>query len=416
MQETIAQGARRGSAREIARPLLSDELRGQVTATARKLLQYCQSRSWAGIDPYDALNSRLLAAASVLNRRSTRLAFTQLLKRSPVNLRPLLMIPGTENPKALALFLAATVHYPKLAGTEESAAIVSHLKDRIQALRSPRMPYWCWGYSFPWQTRTVLVPAAAPNLVCTTFVANALLDVYDRSGDTDCLEMGLSAAEYLLRDLFRTESAGVAGFAYPLPDASVHTHNANFLAAGLLSRAYRRTRAAEFREAALKAARYSCSRQQPDGSWMYGEGRRQQWIDNFHTGYNLGALKQLGRDLETDEFRDSVSRGFDFYRKHFFREDGAVCYYADRPYPVDSHCVAQSLITLTQFADERPDVLRVLPVVFAWTMRHLWDSRGFFYYRVHRVGTVKTPYMRWCQAWMLLALTAMLSRSEAPLK
>ena len=413
MHATVAPGALRSSGGDMARPLLTDGMREQAAAAARNLLHYCRSRNWTGIDPYDALNSRLFAGGFLLNGRPARLAFTQLLKRSPVNLRPLFRIPETQNPKALALFLAATVQYPKLAGDHESAAIVRQLKDRIQALRSPGMSYWCWGYSFPWQTRTILVPAAAPNLVCTTFVANALLDVHERHGDTDCLEMGLSAAEYLLRDLFRTEGPSVAGFAYPLPSASIHTHNANFLAAALLGRAYKRTGSAEFRDAALKAARYSANCQRPDGSWAYGEARRQQWIDNFHTGYNLCALKQLGRDLETDEFRDCVSRGFDFYWNHFFRENGAVCYYADRPYPIDSHCVAQSLITFMQFAHERPDVLKIVPLVFAWTMQHLWDSRGFFYYRVHRIGTVKTSYMRWCQAWMLLALTTMLSHSEA---
>ena len=395
--------------------MLPDTLHEQAAVAAGKLLHYCRSRHWAGIDPYDALNSGLFPKGPVLNRRLTRLAFTQLLKRSPVSLRPLLGIPETENPKALALFLAATVQYPKLTGDEESATIVRQLKDRILALRSPGTPYWCWGYSFPWQTRTVLVPAGAPNLVCTAFVANALLDVHERYGDTDCLGAGLSAAEYLLRGLFRTEGPAVAGFAYPVPGASVHTHNANLLAAALLGRAYRGTRSAEFRDAALSAARYSCSRQRPDGSWAYGEGRRQQWIDNFHTGYNLCALKELGRDLGTDEFQDCVRLGFDFYRVHFFRETGAVCYYADRSYPIDSHCVAQSLITLLQFAAERPDVLDLVPVVFRWTMKHLWDSRGFFYYRVHRLGTVRTSYMRWSQAWMLLALTSMLRRCETPI-
>jgi len=416
MLETPAPDALRGTIRNRARSPLPDGTREQAAAAAKSLLRYCRSRNWSGIDPYDALNSRLFADGSVVNNHFARLAFTQLFKRIPINLRPLFRIPGTQNPKALALFLSATVECPKLAGDQESAAIIRQLKESIQALRSPGMPHWCWGYSFPWQTRTVLVPAAAPNLVCTTFVANALFDVHERYGDTDCLEMGLSAAEYLVSDLFRTEGPSVAGFAYPLPNASIHTHNANFLASALLARAYKRTGSAEFRDAALKATRYSCSRQWPDGSWLYGEGRRQHWVDNFHTGYNLCALKQIGRDLQTDEFRDCVNRGFDFYRAHFFRDDGAVCYFADRPYPIDSHCVAQSLITLMQFAPEHPDVLAVVPAVFSWARQHLWDSHGFFYYRVYRFGTVKTSYMRWCQAWMLLALTTMLSHSEAPIE
>ena len=34
----------------------------------------------------------------------------------------------------------------------------------------------------------------------------------------------------------------------------------------------------------------------------------------------------------------------------------------------------------------------------------MWDERGFFYYRVLRGLTIRTPYMRWSQAWMLFAL------------
>ena len=42
--------------------------------------------------------------------------------------------------------------------------------------------------------------------------------------------------------------------------------------------------------------------------------------------------------------------------------------------------------------------------VLDWAMKHMWDERGFFYYRVLRFGTIRTSYMRWSQAWMLLAL------------
>ena len=39
----------------------------------------------------------------------------------------------------------------------------------------------------------------------------------------------------------------------------------------------------------------------------------------------------------------------------------------------------------------------------------MWDERGFFYYRVLRFGTIRTSYMRWSQAWMLLALATLLA-------
>jgi hypothetical protein len=44
-------------------------------------------------------------------------------------------------------------------------------------------------------------------------------------------------------------------------------------------------------------------------------------------------------------------------------------------------------------------------------MNNLWDDRGFFYYRVLRLGKVRTSYMRWSQAWMLLALAELMRAS-----
>jgi hypothetical protein len=54
--------------------------------------------------------------------------------------------------------------------------------------------------------------------------------------------------------------------------------------------------------------------------------------------------------------------------------------------------------------------------VLGWAMKHMWDSRGFFYYRVLRSCTIRTSYMRWSQAWMLLALSALLCESGQEMK
>jgi hypothetical protein len=37
----------------------------------------------------------------------------------------------------------------------------------------------------------------------------------------------------------------------------------------------------------------------------------------------------------------------------------------------------------------------------------MWDEAGYFYYRKHQVMTIRTPYMRWSQAWMTLALATL---------
>jgi hypothetical protein len=385
-----------------------------IRVAAQKLLVYCRANEWAGYDPYDALNSRLFDVVPMLHRRIPRLVLTQALKRLPVNVRPLLAIPKTQNPKALALFLSAFIKLSRMGveDQQELQELIAFMIERLSALRSAGVAYSCWGYSFPWQTRTIVVPLGAPNLVCTTFVANALLDVYDYCRDSQCLNMALSAAEYILNELYWTEGS-VASFSYPLPSVRSEVHNANFLAAALLGRAYCRTSDKKFLLPALQVARCSAMKQQADGSWYYGEAASQRWIDNFHTGYNLCALRNLSSHAATTEFDGVIRRGFEFYRRHFFGADGSVRYFHDRTYPIDIHSVAQSIITLLTFKDVDSGNLPLAHSVFQWAMTHMWDDRGFFYYRVLRSHTNRISYMRWSQAWMLLAMVMLQEASSS---
>jgi hypothetical protein len=373
-----------------------------------KLLEYCRSRDWAGHDPYDAMNSRLFAALPFLDHRVPRIALTQLLKRSPVNLRSLLLIPPTQNSKALGLFLQSLLNLHK-AGLAEAGA-VHEMADKIAGLRAKDTNDWCWGYSFAWQTRSLIVPRGVPNLVCTTFVANALLDAYEFFREERYLEMALSAAEYIRRDLFWSVG-DESGFCYPYPNVPTRVHNANLLAAGLLCRVAHHSGEKKFLVPAFRAARYSAGKQAADGSWQYGELPTQQWVDNFHTGYNLSGLRAVNQYAGTDEFESHIRRGFEFYRRHFFREDGAPRYFHNKTYPIDAHCVSQSILTPLEFADLHPGNVELARRVADWALANMWDERGFFYYRVLPYCTIKTSYMRWVQAWMLLALTTLVEQT-----
>lgn len=378
----------------------------------RKLLDYCRKNDWAGHDPYDALNSELLSILPMLNSRFPRLVLTQLLKRSPFDLRGVLRIPKTQNPKALGVFLASVLKLRRV-GLVYDSDLANHIIDRLEVLRSNAGEFWCWGYSFPWQTRTKIVPRGTPNLVCTTFVATALLDAYEEIHDPRCLQMAVSAAEYILRELYWTQGEEVAGFSYPLPSMQQQIHNANLLAAALFCRVTATTGEKKFIEPALRAARFSAGKQREDGSWVYGEMPNQGWIDNFHTGYNLGALRMIEKYNGTSEFESHIRHGFRFYRNHFFREDGAPKYFHNRTYPIDVHCVAQSIITLLEFRDLDRENVSLAHSVFAWAMSNMWDERGYFYYRVLPLCTIRTSYIRWSQAWMLLALSTLLEEGSA---
>jgi hypothetical protein len=220
--------------------------------------------------------------------------------------------------------------------------------------------------------------------------------------------MATSAVEYILNELYWTDGDSTACFSYPLPGLQSKVHNANFIGAALLCRVYKSSGDRKFLEPALKVARYSAFKQHDDGSWGYGELPTQRWIDNFHTGYDLCALRSISKYAETSEFETHIRRGFEFYRKSFFRDDGAPKYFYDRTYPIDIHSVAQSIITLLAFKDLDENNLNLAQGVFRWSMTHMWDEQGYFYYQFLPFWKNKISYMRWSQAWMLLALSTML--------
>ena len=378
-----------------------------IKVTIVKLMNYCKKNKWAGYDPYDALNCEILRGLPFLDFRLFRLGFTQLMKKIPVNLRHLLLIPKTQNPKGLALFLIAFIKIQRI-GLVGSDEIIKEITEKLIALRSKKTKYWCWGYNFPWQTRRIIVHRWAPNVVCTSFVADALIDLYESNHENRYLDMARSAAEYMLDELYWTEGNSIASFSYPLPSVRIPVHNANFLGAAVLTRIYRYVGEDKYLEAALKVAQYSVAKQHEDGSWDYGESYTQSWADNFHTGYNLCALQTICKNAVTSEFESQIKRGFDYYKKHFFTKDGVAKYFHNKIYPIDIHSIAQSIITLLAFKELDNSAVNIANAVFRHAITNMWDEQGYFYYQAHRYYRNRISYMRWSQAWMLLALSTLL--------
>ena len=376
------------------------------------LLAYCRKHDWKGYDPYDGLNSRVFQLSPLRHSRVARLVLTQFMKRSPVNLRSLLMIPESSSSKSTALFLSAVTRLCKIGFLEDDSDIRS-LVETLLKQRSEGQGFSCWGYSFDWQQRVNFVPKKTPNIICTTFAGNALLDAQNLYGDVRYSEICQNAADFLIRRLYHEDSDGSACFSY-IPQEQPRVHNANLLGAAYLCRVSNATGDKSLLQPAIKAARFSISRQMPEGSWYYGEAETQRWIDNFHTGFNLCALNDILRYSGSSEFEGALKRGMEYFIGHFFCSDGAPRYFHNSTFPIDIHAVAQSIITLLtlRHLDQRAEPMA--QAVYKWATTHMLDPAGFFYYQKHRLFTVKIPYIRWSQAWILLALSVLLETDKAP--
>ncbi len=388
-----------------------EQTREIIEDTIDSLIHYCRENNWAGWDPYDALNSRVFDKLKFLHSRWPRLILTQGMKRSPINFRKILGVPKTHNPKGIALFISSLVRLSGNDGLYDED--IRYLIDLLFSLRSPGEEEYCWGYNFDWQQRINLVPKFSPNIICTTFAGNALLDAYEHTGDDALLNSAKSACTYIIDNLLLNIGSNEVSFIY-IPELNIQSdngnytgavvHNANLLGSAFIARLFTFTKDKKQEELALHTADYSVKRQHSNGSWSYGTDSTQGWVDNFHTGYNLIALKTISESILTDMYTDNIKLSFDFFVKNFF-EGPIAKYYNDNVYPIDIHSVSQSIITLVAFHRNNGIGPEFPLSVFRWAFTNMRSSGDYFYFQKQQLYTNKIPYMRWSQGWMLYAMS-----------
>ncbi len=367
-----------------------------------RLGKYVEGEGFAGYDPYDALNGWVPFR---LGGRWAGAVWTQIHKRNPVNLRPVLGIGRGRNPKGIGLFLAG---YSKLRSRKNGEEIARELFEWLMENRSAGFAGTSWGYNFDWVNPVKTVEAGVPSAVVTAFVAKGIFAYFERTGDLRAREAILGCCEYVLEELPRTETVEGTCFSY--------THlkrdccfNANMLAAEILAMGYYLGGEEKWGELARRALLFTIAHQKADGRWNYSRdwktGRERAQID-FHQGFVLDSIDAVARltDFESEEVEKALEKGTAFYREAQFFPDGRSKWRLPKEWPVEIHNQAQGILTMTRLRRIRPDYLPFAETIADWTIRNMQDRRGYFYYRKYPRFTNKIPYMRWAQAWMFLAL------------
>ncbi len=376
-------------------------------AVARRLADYAARHHYAGFDPYDTLNSPLAGLLS-LGTRFGRIVLTQFGRRSPVNFRPLLLVHPGINAKALALFLEGSVKLLRATGDPRNKARTEELTRLLAEHRSPHVSGSAWGYNFPWQNRFQCLPRYTPTIVNSAFAGHALLDCYEATGNAQALELARTIPDFMLNDLRRKKEGETFCFSYTPLDTNF-VHNANMLGASLLARIAVKYGRLELLDPALSALAYSIKYQHDDGSWAYAETSLQRWIDSFHTGFNLEALRRFLQLGLVSEYRRNYEKGTTFYAEHFFLPDGTPKYYHDRLYLVDIHAPAEAMSFFSGTGDAyRPLVEKI----FTWTIDNMYhEPTGLFYFRKAKNFTIRIPYLRWSEAWAFRAMCHLVESS-----
>ena len=360
---------------------------------------YLRRVGYRGYDPYDGLQSPLFRLPLLRSARLPRWGFQQVMKRLPFQSRPVLGIKPGYNPVTLGLAVQALTERDRAAGTTDRREEVFRLVGELACLRSPGWSGSCWGYDFDWEARYARVPARYPTVVATGFITHALYQAQQIYDLPRAREMVVDAVPFVLEDLNRSEMEEGFCFSYSPGDRQV-VLNATVKGARLLSQAAVLMGGNEdWTGAARSTLGYVAARQRPDGSWPYALGDTRAWADHFHTCYNLDGLDEYGQLTGDGTFAETVRKGFDYDRTHFFRDDGAPRYYDNETFPIDATCCGQALLTLARFGDA--DQARRTG---AWILENMALPEGAWKYQIGRRREVRIVYVRWSVAWILAGL------------
>lgn len=368
-----------------------------------KLRSYCESENFKGWDPYDGLNSKVFKLLRMDKVRFFRLAWIQVFKRNPINLRKIAFIEKDYNPKGLGLFLTAYCNLYKIESKEEYLDIIKFLADKLIETKSIGYSGSCWGYNFDWQSRLEFMPDKTPTVVATSFVAYALMDAYDITKDKQYLNEAISSCDFVINDLNRTENKHGFIFSYS-PLDKMQVYNASLLGSRLLARVYSYTKNKNLITIAKKSVNACCAVQREDGAWRFGADKIQTWVDSFHTGYKLESISEYQKYSGDKSYKNNIERGLKYYISKFFLKDGTPKYYDSSVNPIDIHCPAEfstAIYRLDKFNENRGLIENTLQ----WTINNMQDKKGFFYYQINRGIPSKIPYMRWGQAWMMYGVS-----------
>lgn len=376
-----------------------------IRAGTLALRSYILKNKYRGYDRYDGLESPILKLP-LFKHRKIRFIAQQLVKRSPLNIRPLLGIPKGLNPVTLALCLQGNSYLMKAVPGLKDALEEENdfLLTEINRLSSKGYSGMCWGYDFDWESRYATIPAFTPTVVATGIVTNALFEHSMLCADDRSSKMVLDAVPFILNDLNRIADKDTFCFSYSPRDRQI-VFNATMKGARLLAQGFYLSGKKEWLETAGQTVLFVMNNQRADGAWVYAHKDARAWVDNYHTGYILDSLREYIRCSGDKTFQPALEKGLDFYVSNFFEDNTLPKLYDKKTYPIDSTSAAQSIITLVNFA-----YTEIAANVALWVVNNFQGGDGHIYFRKYKNHFIsKVSFMRWSNAWMYVALSKLLA-------
>jgi hypothetical protein len=404
-----------------------DEFRAEVGRSVEDLDRWISKNGWAGYDPYDVKGTRLFMWALSLRKggwfaNNVRRVILGLLlvgeSLFPRLFRVMLRVRPAINAKGMALFAKAYLQLYRSTGETGFKAKALACLGWLDTHRATGFTGACWGYPFDWRTG-VIVPANTPASVVTAAACDAYWTAWKILGEPGYLQVCAQTCEFFVNQLnIETIDDETVCFSYT-PLDYFHVHNTNLLVAEALIRVGGKVGNQAWVELGLKAGNYALREQNEDGSLFYW-GRDQDFVnprrvDHYHAGFEIRCLYQIWKATGLTKFQVAADRYYRFYLRSLIERGAdfvAPKMYPHDRYPVDVHSCAEALLLNALLAADYAEARALVPRLFEWARERMQHRDGYFIYRrsrwLGREVPSRIPYIRWGQAWMLLALSEVL--------
>lgn len=371
------------------------------------VLETAKGKDYAGYSKFDALNSPFLNLLSFYNKW-LRLIYTQLVKQSPFNIRPMLGVKKSRNPKGIALFARTHLFlYQKTNNSEylkEAECLIQWLLENP----SPGHKNLCWGYNFIWQNTIFLQDKFEPNLVVSVFVGEALIHAYKITKKEGYLNATHSVADFIVKYFpVLYDSKNERAISYVLRKVDAIVLNNQVLAGAFLVKVWKYTGERQLMDIARRLINYTVNKKTEYNAWYYTYPREKSLIthDNYHTGGILDGLLEYYEGTGDGRYMEVYWKGLDYYRKHLFESNSAPRWMNNRKYPFDIHGSAQGIISFAKASKHKKEFLEQSEKIANWAIDNFYlPHKKEFAYRQGRYMKWNYSLMRWCNAWMTRAL------------
>jgi hypothetical protein len=370
------------------------------------LVKWIESNEYKGYDPYDFLTTPLFSS---VKSESALFYSQQIGKRIPFNMRNWLQVRREADPKGLSLFVLSYLKLYRATHGMEHLAKAENLFNYLLKLKSPN--HYSWGFSFPWASRDFYLKKYEPNIVVTCFAGLAALGLFEVTKKLEYLNICKGVLRFLFDELHEVYNDGEKICISYTRDSNSRIVDANMLAAEFIGRFGKITEDKSLLELTGKLVSYVDSQQQKRGYWLYGYFADGNPIDqlDYHQGFIIDSYYDLivSEAIKYDNI-DKVFKAAEFYKSHLFNPKGISYYRYPTKYPIDIHNQAQGIISFSKISEVDPKYLDFAKTIANWTIKNMQNCQGYFYYQKWPILTNKIPYMRWSQAWMMLALATLL--------